>query len=106
MNQQAITATPPAAGALANLSRRHFLGASGALVLGACLPVASANPKAKAASVPFQPNLFLSLETDGTVRVTAHRSEMGQGVRTALAQIIADELGSGLVARRGGSSTG
>ena len=91
MNQQAITATPPAAGALANLSRRHFLGASGALVLGACLPVASANPKAKAA-VPFQPNLFLSLGPDGTVRVTAHRSEMGQGVRTALAQIIADEL--------------
>ena len=79
------TPAPP----LVNLSRRHFLGASGALVLGACLP-AAASPRAAGAA--FQPNLFLALAPDGGVRITAHRSEMGQGVRTALAQIIADEL--------------
>ena len=81
-----------AADRLVNVSRRHFLGASGALVLGACVPAVAANPKPQAAKVPFQPNLFLALDGDGNVLVTAHRSEMGQGVRTALAQIVADEL--------------
>ena len=80
------------ADALANLSRRHFLGASGVFVLGACLPATAAGPKPNAAATPFQPSLFLALDADGAVRITAHRSEMGQGVRTALAQIVADEL--------------
>ncbi len=74
-----------------DLSRRHFLGVSGALVLGACLPTRGALAQANAAAT-FEPNLFLAIAGDGTVRVTAHRSEMGQGIRTALAQVVADEL--------------
>ena len=73
------------------MSRRRFLGVSGTLVLGACLPVRGAFAQAKAAAA-FEPNLFLAIDGDGTVRVTAHRSEMGQGIRTALAQVVADEL--------------
>ena len=71
-----------------DLSRRHFLGVSGVLVLGTCLPTR----KAAALDVAtFEPNLFLALDSDGTVRITTHRSEMGQGIRTALAQVVADD---------------
>ncbi|NBC22621.1 MAG: molybdopterin-dependent oxidoreductase, partial [Gammaproteobacteria bacterium] len=38
------------------------------------------------------PSLFISIEEDGTVRLTCHRSEMGQQTWTAMAQIMADEL--------------
>ena len=74
-----------------DLSRRHFLGVSGVLVLGTCLPTRKAAALDVAAGT-FEPNLFLALDSDGTVRVTTHRSEMGQGIRTALAQVVADEL--------------
>ena len=75
-----------------DLSRRNFLGVSGVFVLGACLPSYARTPQPPVATEPFVPNLFLALEPNGTVHVTAHRSEMGQGIRTALAQIVADEL--------------
>ncbi len=74
-----------------DLSRRNFLGVSGVFVLGACLPACTPTRPAPPVGT-LEPNLFLALEPDGTVRVTAHRSEMGQGIRTALAQIVADEL--------------
>ncbi|MYD96328.1 MAG: xanthine dehydrogenase family protein molybdopterin-binding subunit [Gammaproteobacteria bacterium] len=74
-----------------DLSRRHFLGVSGVLVLGTCLPTRKAAALDVAADT-FEPNLFLALDSDGTVRITTHRSEMGQGIRTALAQVVADEL--------------
>lgn len=38
------------------------------------------------------PGLFIAIEQDGTVKLTCHRSEMGQQVWTAIAQILADEL--------------
>ncbi|MEJ2603023.1 MAG: molybdopterin-dependent oxidoreductase [Gammaproteobacteria bacterium] len=38
------------------------------------------------------PGLFISIEEDGTVKLTCHRSEMGQQTWTAMAQIMADEL--------------
>ena len=75
-----------------DLSRRSFLGVSGVFVLGAVLPSCARTPQPPVATEPFVPNLFLALEPDGTVHVTAHRSEMGQGIRTALAQVVADEL--------------
>jgi isoquinoline 1-oxidoreductase beta subunit len=40
------------------------------------------------------PNVFVSIGSDGVVTITQHRSEMGQGVRTALPMILADELGA------------
>ena len=78
--------------AISNFSRRNFLGISGVFVLGACVPGCAPTPQPKLASGALTPNLFLSLAPDGTVRVLSHRSEMGQGIRTALAQIVADEL--------------
>ena len=37
-------------------------------------------------------NIYLKIEPDNTVTVTAFRSEMGQGIRTAIAMILAEEL--------------
>src|SRR5207244_1705519 len=36
--------------------------------------------------------VYLAVDTDGTAYVVAHRSEMGNGVRTSLPRIVADEL--------------
>ncbi|MBC8506180.1 MAG: molybdopterin-dependent oxidoreductase, partial [Chloroflexi bacterium] len=40
----------------------------------------------------FQPNLYIKIDKDSKVTITAFRSEMGQGIRTAIAMIVADEL--------------
>jgi isoquinoline 1-oxidoreductase beta subunit len=40
----------------------------------------------------FHPGVFVGIETDGTVFIVAHRTEMGNGVRTSLPRILADEL--------------
>ncbi len=40
------------------------------------------------------PNVFVTIREDGLVTITQHRSELGQGVRTALPMILADELGA------------
>jgi isoquinoline 1-oxidoreductase subunit beta len=42
--------------------------------------------------VPLQPSVYLGIATDGTALIVAHRSEMGNGVRTSLPRIVADEL--------------
>jgi isoquinoline 1-oxidoreductase subunit beta len=82
-----------------NLSRRGFLKgvlSGGALVLGAHFvpDVVRAAPTADtpADRAVFHPNVFLGIETDGTVYIIAHRSEMGNGSRTALPRVLADEL--------------
>ena len=40
----------------------------------------------------FKPNGWVCINSDGTVVVTIGKCEMGQGVRTSLAMILADEL--------------
>ncbi len=81
-----------------NISRRQFLkttGATTALVLGAQLvphPLHSLMRNAKAAAGSVQPNLFVKIDADGIVTLTCARSEMGQGVRTGIPMILADEL--------------
>ncbi|MGH8766725.1 MAG: molybdopterin cofactor-binding domain-containing protein, partial [Burkholderiales bacterium] len=90
-----------------NVSRRDFIkgtAAAGGLVVGLeMLPVAKTGPfsglgMANAAEgVPsgsgtLSPNVFVSIDKSGTVTIIAHRSEMGQGVRTSVPMILADEL--------------
>jgi isoquinoline 1-oxidoreductase beta subunit len=43
---------------------------------------------------PFAPNPFVQIAADGVVTITVARSEMGQGVRSSLPVLIADELGA------------
>ncbi len=38
------------------------------------------------------PQVFISIAPDGTTTIVCHRSEMGQGVRTGMPLIVADEL--------------
>ncbi len=88
------------AGGLANVSRRGLLAglSAGAFVLGVGLP-ASVEAQANKFGADGMPNgwrddpaVFVSVAEDGTVTVTCHRSEMGQGVRTSLAMVVADEI--------------
>ena len=83
-----------------NLSRRGFLKglvSAGALVLGARLYPkllwAQGLPKDTQADLAtLHPNVFVGIDTDGTVYIVAHRSEMGTGIRTSLPVVVADEL--------------
>jgi len=74
------------------LDRRDFLKlgavAGGGLFLGVYVP----EGRAAAAAAPFQPNAFLRVDTDGTVTIWLAKADMGQGVRTSLPMIVAEEL--------------
>lgn len=79
-----------------NLSRRAFLGSSlGALVLGVMAPAgrARAQAAATASGAPgtFVP-AFLEIRPDNTVLFQCPFVEGGQGIFTAMAQIVGEEL--------------
>ncbi len=40
----------------------------------------------------FAPSVFLKIDSNGIVTIIVHRSEMGQGVKTALPMLVAEEL--------------
>jgi isoquinoline 1-oxidoreductase subunit beta len=77
------------------VTRRTFLGgmfSAGALVLGVRLLPAEALASADAGLAPWNPSVYLGIETDGSVIIVAHRSEMGTGIRSVLPSVLADEL--------------
>jgi len=92
----------PLGGALAirNVSRRSLLkGAAGLVVAIHFLPSVARAFEAyphggqdMPHGVVGDPNVFVSIDPDGTVTIVAHRSEMGTGSRTSLPMIIADEM--------------
>ena len=83
-----------------NVSRRSVLLGltAGAIMLGVRVPAASAEQAVKYGGdamdggVKDDPRVFLSIAADGTVTLLCNRAEMGQGVRTGWATVIADEL--------------
>jgi isoquinoline 1-oxidoreductase beta subunit len=85
---------------LENVSRRALLvgAAVGGLVLALRLPghAQTSEPKFGADGMPNgwrdDPRIFVAIAPDGTVTVTCHRAEMGQGVRTSIAMVVAEEL--------------
>ena len=86
------------------LSRREFLGTTAAGVGGFSLALGWPEPVSAQAEPPKygaygmpngvveNPLVFVSITGDGTVIITCHRAEMGQGVRTGVPMILADEL--------------
>ena len=79
------------------LSRRDFLKTGGVLVLGVSMIGCGREPTpiaTRSVSVePWSPDVFISFDADGTVHIISHRSEMGQGIRTGLPAVVADEMG-------------
>ena len=41
----------------------------------------------------YQPNPIISVQSDGKIFITITKSEMGQGVRTSMPMILAEEMG-------------
>lgn len=89
-----LSTEPPA-----NISRRGFLATSaaataGAFVLGLGLPVS--NGRAQTANPAVAPGTrvpaFLEIRPDSTVRLQCPFMEGGQGILTAMAQIVGEEL--------------
>jgi isoquinoline 1-oxidoreductase subunit beta len=91
----------------AESTRREFLKtgvvAGTSLVIGFHLPARITQREARSsgrdaagtkdsAHGNFQPNAFIEIKPSGEITLTVARSEMGQGVRTSLAMILAEEL--------------
>lgn len=79
-----------------SLSRRDFCRVS-ALAAGAfLLEVGSTSTTTFALNASgrtaFIPNAFIRIDSDGLVTITVARPEIGQGVRTALPMLVAEEL--------------
>ncbi|MBE0392896.1 xanthine dehydrogenase family protein molybdopterin-binding subunit [Flavobacterium sp. PL002] len=78
-----------------NISRRSFIKniglTSGALIIGSHLSLFASETESVLAGA-FQPNLFVELLPNGDLILVASRSEMGNGIRTSLTSVIADEM--------------
>jgi len=81
------------------VDRRGFIKAGalvgGGLLIGTYLrfgPDDAFAETAPAAATDFAPNLFLSIAPSGVVTIIAPNSEMGQGIKTGLPMIVAEEL--------------
>ena len=77
------------------MRRRDFIKIVG--VSGTSLMIAAYTPSALYAQdmnnpTIFSPSVFLKINEEGIVTVIVQRSEMGQGVRTALPMLVAEEL--------------
>ena len=84
---------------MSEVSRRMFLRA-GALAGGGALfsfgwiadALAAQTVPGAPASAGFRPNGFVRIDADGTITIWSKNPDMGQGVKTALPMILADEM--------------
>ncbi len=89
----ALPAAPAEAQSVAEVSRRDLLGAGAAgLLLAFVWTPAGSRVAQAAAPAVFAPNAFVRIAPDNTVTVIVKHLEMGQGVYTGLAAIVAEEL--------------
>ena len=82
--------------ARAEVTRREFLQAASVagtgLVIGFHLPSRPRLGPVPAPADPFAPNAWLRIDANESVLILVDRSEMGQGVATALPMLVAEEL--------------
>jgi isoquinoline 1-oxidoreductase beta subunit len=81
----------------AKLSRRTFVvgttaAASGGLSLGFHMPADAATARAATPNEGVEVNAWVVIKPDDTCMIRIARTEMGQGTRTGLAQLVAEEL--------------
>jgi isoquinoline 1-oxidoreductase beta subunit len=86
----------PPVGSSKGIERREFLRVT-AIVGGGLVLAAHAEPIAAMGSAfplpaDFSPNAFIRMTPDGIVTIMAKNPEIGQGVKTMLPMLIADEL--------------
>jgi nicotinate dehydrogenase subunit B len=74
-----------------NRSRRDFLERSGALVVSFGLPIEALAQAGQPATQDL--DAWLAIATDGHVTAFCGKVELGTGIETALAQLVAEELG-------------
>lgn len=82
------------------MNRRFFLKlGAGAVGTGLLLKIVYDNKwailekvKSYSENMEFDANAFIFIQSDGLVKIICHRSEMGQGIRTGLPMVMADEL--------------
>ena len=81
---------------LTRMERRQFLRVSalagGGLVIGSYFDLTTAGLAAAARPVDFVPNAHVRISPDGKVTLIAQNPEIGQGVKTMLPMLIAEEL--------------
>ena len=80
-----------------NIDRRSFLkvsavGAGGALISLYLEPQASAQGRGGPPAPPPDPHTYIKIAADGTVTIVAKNPEVGQGIKTMLPMLIAEEL--------------
>jgi isoquinoline 1-oxidoreductase subunit beta len=78
-------------------ARREFLkvlGMGGLLIAASSVGVRRLEAAAGYSPTPepWEPHAYIRLGDDGLVTIICHRSEMGQGIRTTMPMIIADEM--------------
>ena len=80
----------------ATFSRRSILKMSGAagagLVLAFTLGPVSEAAAAAMSTKEFAPNAFLRVSPEGSILIYSHRPEIGQGIKTAVPLIVAEEM--------------
>jgi isoquinoline 1-oxidoreductase beta subunit len=78
------------------VSRRDFLKTGSVLVVGVslfgCDTKTVPGLKAPVMAEPWSPDVYISFDAQGTAFIISHRSEMGQGIRTGLPAVLADEM--------------
>jgi len=77
---------------LTRVTRRDFLKAGAAGSAGLLISFYLPEHGAEATEKNFAPNAFIEIRPNGDIHLWVARSEMGQGPRTSLAMILAEEL--------------
>ena len=92
MNSMPVIPTAPLG--LEDPARRAMLkaAAGGAILLGFHLPLGRVARAAAGSAARFEPNAFIRIDRQGQVTLIMPQVEMGQGIYTGVAMILAEEL--------------
>ena len=78
------------------VNRRDFLKTGGVFVVGVslfgCGKEKVPGMTKSLSTDPWSPDVYVSFDAEGTAYIISHRSEMGQGIRTGLPAVLADEM--------------